>query len=530
MLLVAKNICFLPLKALFFTKCMGWFMEIKDQKMSGLRLALFPIADNELSKFLPMCGMIFCTIFAYSLLRAYKDALVLSAPGSGAEVLPFLKIYVVFPVTIMATVGYMKLRKVFDVSRAYFTIISTFIGIFALFALVLHPFSAYIHPSPEWLSGMQAAYPPLKYFFAILGSWSYALFYVSAELWGTFALSVLFWQFANETTSPSQSKRFYPLYVMVGNISLLFLFPVLKHISQNPNNDVLEVCSIAVFFGLLLMYFFSRAISVAKQEQSNEKIVKKKKKKLSMAESFAVLFKSEYVGYIALLVLSYGFIINVVEVVWKAQLKQLYPSRQALIEFNSYYTFLTGVATIIMNYLSKGVIRKMGWLTGAIITPIASGVLSCLFFVYILGQSMFSSVAIFLQMAPLTFAVWFGAWAVLLTKGSKYSFFDPTKEMAFIPLDPDLKVNGKAAVDGVGGRLGKSAGGLVTSTLLVIYSTSDAAATAFDIAPVLFGLVALLTFAWLFSVVRLSILYNDAVERTEREEDEQHGQLQAAST
>ena len=504
-------------------------MENKDQQMSGLRLALFPIADNELGKFLPMCGMIFCTIFAYSLLRAYKDALVLSAPGSGAEVLPFLKIYVVFPVTICATIGYMQLRKIFDVSRAYYMIISVFIAIFSLFALVLHPFSAYIHPSPEWLASMQAAYPPLKYFFAILGSWSYALFYVSAELWGTFALSVLFWQFANETTTPSQSKRFYPLYVMVGNISLLFLFPVLWHISQNKNSDVLEVCGLAVFFGFLLMYFFSYAMRASRQEERKEKIVKKKKKKLTMAESFAVLFRSEYVGYIALLVLSYGFIINVVEVVWKAQLKQLYPTRQSLIEFNSYYTLLTGIATIIMNYLSKGVIRKMGWLTGAIITPIASGVLSCLFFVYILGQSMFSSVAMVLQMAPLSFAVWFGAWAVLLTKGSKYSFFDPTKEMAFIPLDPDLKINGKAAVDGVGGRLGKSAGGLVTSTLLVMFSTSEAAATALDIAPVLFGLVAVLTFGWIFSVVRLNILYNEAVEKNEREEKEQ-GQLQAAAS
>lgn len=492
-------------------------MDNKDLKMSSLRLSLFPIADNELAKFLPMCGMIFCTIFAYGLLRAYKDALVMSAPGSGAEVISFLKIYVVFPVTILATGAYMKLRKSCDVSRSYYLIISIFIAIFILFAGVFHPLREYIHPSQEWLHSMQSAYPPLRYFFAIIGSWSYALFYVSAELWGTFALSVLFWQFANETTSPSQSKRFYPLYVMVGNISLLFLFPVLRHISQNKTSDVFEVCGIAVFCGFLLMTFFSYAMAASSKEERKEKIVKKKKKKLTMAESFKVLFRSEYIGYIAVLVLSYGFIINVVEVVWKSQLKQLYPTRQALLEFNAYYTLLTGIATIIMNYLSKGVIRQMGWLTGAIITPIASGVLSCLFFIYILGQSMFSSIAITLQMAPLTFAVWFGAYSVLLTKGSKYSFFDPTKEMAFIPLDPDLKVNGKAAVDGVGGRLGKSAGGLVTSTLLVLFSTTEAAATAIDIAFILFVLVAILTVCWFFSVIRLSSLYATEVDKKEKE-------------
>ena len=89
--------------------------------------------------------------------------------------------------------------------------------------------------------------------------------------------------------------------------------------------------------------------------------------------------------------------------------------------------------------------------------------------------------------------------------------------MAFIPLDPDLKINGKAAVDGVGGRLGKSAGGLLTSTLLVLYSTSETAATVLDIAPFLFVVVVVLTCAWVFSVARLSVLYNNAVAQSEKE-------------
>ena len=70
-------------------------MEHKKQEMSRLRLAILPIADEELGKFLPMCGMIFLTIFAYSLLRAYKDTIVVQAPGAGPLLLPFLKTYTV---------------------------------------------------------------------------------------------------------------------------------------------------------------------------------------------------------------------------------------------------------------------------------------------------------------------------------------------------------------------------------------------------------------------------------------------------
>jgi len=484
-----------------------------NKQMSRLRLAILPVADHELGKFLPMCAMIFLTIFAYSLLRAFKDTIIVQAPGAGALLLPFLKTYAVFPSSLLAAIGYMRLRKNVDAGKAYYVCVSLFIAFFAVFALILSPYRDALHFSPEWLVGMQKAYPPFSFFFAIVAYWSYALFYVASELWGTYMLSVLFWQFANETTSPDQSKRYYPLYVLAGNLALLALFPVINHISNNAQSDVQEVCGLVALCGFLLMYFFSVAQAAQRKEAREEKIVKKKKKKLTMMESFAVLFRSEYVGYIAILVLSYGSIITLVELIWKAQASQLYTTKQSWLQFQGYYTLLTGIATIVMNYLSKGVIRQFGWLTGAIITPIAAGVLSCMFFIFILGQSSFAAIGMFLDIAPMTFAVWVGTYAVLLTKGSKYSFFDPTKEMAFIPLEPDLKINGKAAVDGVGGRLGKSLGSLISSTLIILYSTTGSVAKAMDIAPILFVVVVVLTVAWFFSVIRLSVLYNKESKR-----------------
>ena len=123
--------------------------------------------------------------------------------------------------------------------------------------------------------------------------------------------------------------------------------------------------------------------------------------------------------------------------------------------------------------------------------------------------------------ALLMMTVWVGGFSVLMSKGSKYSFFDPTKEMAFIPLDDDLRTNGKAAVDGIGGRLGKSAGGLFSSTLFMIMGSPP----AIEIAPILAVVVILLTVVWIGAVLRLSNLYNNKI----KDDTEENGGAVAAA-
>jgi len=46
--------------------------------------------------------------------------------------------------------------------------------------------------------GAKAAAP-----IAILRNWSFCLFYVMAELWGSVVVSLLFWGFANQVSLPS---------------------------------------------------------------------------------------------------------------------------------------------------------------------------------------------------------------------------------------------------------------------------------------------------------------------------------------
>ena len=79
--------------------------------------------------------------------------------------------------------------------------------------------------------------------------------------------------------------------------------------------------------------------------------------------------------------------------------------------------------------------------------------------------------ALFFGMTPLALSVFFGTLQNCLSRGAKYTVFDASREMAFVPLSPDTKIKGKAAIDGVCSRLGKSGGSVIHQSLFLIFGT-----------------------------------------------------------
>ena len=95
---------------------------------------------------------------------------------------------------------------------------------------------------------------------------------------------------------------------------------------------------------------------------------------------------------------------------------------------------------------------------------------------------------------------------VVLSKSTKYTLFDSTKEMSYIPLDTELQTKGKAAVEVIGGRAGKSGGGLIQSTFFMLTGLSFTEATPY-FASIFFAIVIL----WLLAVKSLAKEYNNLI-------------------
>src|SRR3989344_7654763 len=92
------------------------------------RHRIWPIHGYELKKILPLLFMKFFISFTYGVLTTMKDALIVTAKGSGAEVIPILKGWVVLPAALGATLLYSKLTNSFKRSTLFYSIVIFFIG------------------------------------------------------------------------------------------------------------------------------------------------------------------------------------------------------------------------------------------------------------------------------------------------------------------------------------------------------------------------------------------------------------------
>ncbi len=440
---------------------------------------------------------------------------MISAPHSGAEIIPFLKVWGILPGALFFSFLYAQLSKYMSREGVFYTIVGIFICFFTLFFSVLFPFRNELEfTSVDTLC--ETWVPAAKWLLAMVRHWHLSLFYICSELWGSVVLSMLFWGFINEISTTDQAKRFYGLFLLGGNTGAIAAglfgnsFSTQDFDSALPfgatgwEQSVYFIVGIAIICQVAVLVLF-RLLSTRpaiRQMAKEDKEPSKKIAPFTLRKAFVTLYRSPHLRYITCIVICYNFVFNLIDVMFTDQLHIHFGNDSgALNAFMSRVTIANGlIATFIALFVSGNLLRRFGWRSTALTTPIVVTI-SCIGFFGILlfRDSIITQGLVFFFACPVTLlAVYLGGIQLCLTRGLKYTLFDATKEMAFIPLSPKEQRQGKAVIDGVASRFGKS-GGSFFYQFLLLFLPSIAATL-----PYVGILILVIIILWVYAVLGLT--------------------------
>jgi AAA family ATP:ADP antiporter len=478
---------------------------------STWRKFFWPVHRHELQKLVPMLLIFFFLAFDYNVLRCLKDTLVVTAKDSGAEVIPFIKVWVMFPTSILLTWVFIRLSNRFSRENVFYFMLGTFLLFFLFFAIFLYPKrdSIHCHGLADLLSTMLPV--GFKGFISMIRYWSFTIFYAMAELWSNIVLSMLCWGFANQVTRLDEAKRFYGLLGVGINASGIFAGQLSIFATETPQTmlgtsgdpwemtlrHLITMVVVAGAVALLLFAYLNRVMRAHPELTGGDSVAAHKTKKphLSMRENIRYLLSSKYMLCLVAIVVSYNVVINLVEILWKHEVRELYPNPLPYNLFMNHVTTWIGIlATVASLVVSGNSLRLFGWTATAMITPAILLVTSIGFFTFFFLKGSPELALAVVGVSPLQLVVLFGTLQNCCSRAAKYTVFDSTKEMVFIPLSREEKIKGKAAVDGICNRLGKSGGSVIYQFLLVIFSTISACAPY--VAIILFSIIGV----WMMAV------------------------------
>ncbi len=454
----------------------------QEQKMGFIRRNFFPVKNNEMEKFLWLSSLIGFIGFSYAVLRAMKDNYII--PLGGSEPISALKLFCVLPSAYLA-------KYVFDYVSQRSSLRDRFnyvIGYFLVFLIVFTvslPWHDLVKPVRLSLF-LKERIPRLAHIWIILREWQSSIFYIQAELFGVFVMSVLFYSLANRVTTLKQAGYFYSLFGISANIGTSIAGRLIrgKLIGEIDDSKLLFFVSIALILLIILNTLFCRAMDKNPEKFDVQKKSKKKKPILSFTESLTLLKKNNYLGLIAALVLIYGLSINLFEAIYKNWLFTLskeaapgiieeYASMGKLLtlkeagkifikKYNGLQMEVVGNLSIFTVLFIATPARRLGWRILGLVPPFIFLCSTTVFAYCLFFQERLGFIAEFLSLNSKEVVLLIGLMGVVSIKAIKYTFFDPHKEKAYIPLDPQTKLLGKSGIEPFS-RLGKASGSVIVN-------------------------------------------------------------------
>lgn len=486
----------------------------KATEFTALRAIFWPIHSYELKKFLPLGLMMFCALFCYVIVRDLKDAMIVK--GISAESISYIKLGLVFPLSVLFVLLYMKMSNKLSRSNLFNCTVLPFLIFFSLFGFYLYPNRAALLPNPAEIETLLLNIPSpfFEFFIKIYSQWITVIFYAFAELWGSIIVSLLFWQFANSITRISEAKRYYVLLGLLGNLGIVFYGITLTqfiHPGDTFETSLKYITTALLIFGCLFIAFYHWTLkNTVHDSRLYDPITQGKQQaplKLGFLESLKLILSSKYLWFMCLIVIAWGISMYLVEITWKKMIGIYFTNSNEYIAFMLKFAQYGGIASIAFIFLGQNIIRLLGWYKSALMTPIILLITGSIFYMCVINRSAIYEMTFLLSLFgnPAVLVIWTGQLQNFLSKTTKYSLFDPTKEMAYIPLEDELKVKGKAAVDIIGARFSKTGGPLIQIFLMTSLGISPMDPEGLlKIAPYLFVAFLAIVLGWIWLVHNLN--------------------------
>ena len=436
---------------------------VYEQGVKLMKHLEYEIYNYKLSKLIPLSLMIFSITFMMGFLGIVKDLALMSDLQNFNN-----------------TADYASARA-FDQSLVFWGTISFVL----IYIILMNIFKR------EYLFYMLSTFSLLFFGFHTFFPGSIKTIEIFYQIWKVVSLPLFFWMIANQLTSVIQARHFYGFFALSGSlgiISSIFLTGTM-HLFQQAN--IVNIMMIAVIGHLVLIasFYYLHHNTLSHTQEKN----------IDCKNNYKGKGNVYYFGLIFLLLFVSTITGKIFQGIWREQIHLVFTSTPEFNEFMGSQGATTGFMFIPLSIAVIYCMYRFSWKACALIMPIALLVSFTIFLSIItLGNTI--------DPEFLKTATFLGGYIQNFDTGLSGTFFMLTIQMAYLPLNTNLRAKGQVTLDVIGRIISTKIANLLPIVLFT--NTSGKFDSFIQISgPLLITLMII----WIVCVMKLSKKFEDLI-------------------